>query len=102
VNLQPIIFSTSEGDIVEGFGPSLMDGNNRLVGDPAGQTWASMFFDYDYDNDQDLWIADDGDVLKIYRNDSSPEKVLFTPVAEEMGLDVSGQWRHLVLLLPHR
>ncbi|MAE80040.1 MAG: hypothetical protein CL695_00475 [Chloroflexi bacterium] len=96
-NLQPIIFSTSEGDIFEGFDPSLMDGNNRLVGDPAGQTWASMFFDYDDDNDQDLWIADDGDVLKIYRNDSSPEKVLFTPVAEEMGLDVSGQWMGFAL-----
>jgi hypothetical protein len=96
-NLQPIVFSTSKDDVFEGFDPSLTDANNRLVGDPAGQTWASMFFDYDDDNDQDLWIADDGDVLKIYRNDSSAEKVLFTPVAEEMGLNVSGQWMGFAL-----
>ncbi len=96
-NLQPVVFLNSEGDSFEGFDPSLTDANNRLVGDPAGQTWSSMFFDYDDDNDQDLWIADDGDVLKIYRNDSTTEKVLFTSVAEEMGLDISGQWMGFAL-----
>lgn len=96
-NLEPVIFSNSDGDQYEGFDPALADANNRLVGDPAGQTWASMFFDYDNDNDQDLWIADDGDVLKIYRNDSSADGVVFTSVAEEMGLAISGQWMGFAL-----
>ncbi len=88
----PITFSSVDGRTLVGFDQSLVDGNNRLAGDPAGQTWASMFFDYDNDGDPDLWIADDGDVLKLYRNDSADGQIIFTAVQNELGIGMSGQW----------
>ena len=54
-----------------GFDPQFVDDNGNLVGDPTGQTLALMFFDYDSDGDPDIWQADDGDLLKVYRNDST-------------------------------
>ncbi len=88
----PITFSSVDGRAIVGFDASLIDGNNRIAGDPAGQTWASMFFDYDNDGDQDLWVADDGDVLKLYRNDTEGGEITFTPVWDQLGIGMSGQW----------
>ena len=45
------------------------------VGEPTGQTHAVLFFDQDDDGDPDLWVANDGDRLHVYRNDSSPGRI---------------------------
>ena len=74
----------------EGFDAMYLDANGNIVGDPAGQTWAMLFFDHDDDGDQDLWLVDDGDRTKVFRNDSTEEEFLFTNVAREMGIDTSG------------
>ena len=52
--------------------PSVTDKLGNRVGDPTGQTHAVLFFDYDDDGDPDLWVANDGDRLHLYRNDSTP------------------------------
>ena len=59
------------GEWIEGYDPRLADRDRNRVGDPVGQTWATLFFDYDDDGDPDLWVADDGDRFKLYRNDST-------------------------------
>lgn len=93
----PITFPGPDGTPLQGFDVTLVDGNGRIAGDPAGQTWASLFFDYDDDGDPDLWIADDGDRLKLYRNDTAGGAISFTPVEDEMGIGVSGQWMGFAL-----
>ena len=94
----PITFTDPEtGEEYEGYGPDDgTDKNGNRVGDPAGQTWAVQFFDLDDDGDQDLWVADDGDRLKVYRNDSTEESFKFTPIGRQMGLE-SGQWMGFAL-----
>ena len=49
-------------------------------------------FDHDSDGDLDLWVGDDGDRLKVYRNDSNPAGITFTPIEELLGIDQMGQW----------
>ena len=85
------------GEWIEGYDPRLADRNGNRVGDPVGQTWASLFFDYDDDGDPDLWVADDGDRFKLYRNDSTADGIKFTDVAGEMGIDRVGQWMGFAL-----
>ena len=85
------------GEWLEGYDPRLADRAGNRVGDPVGQTWATLFFDYDSDGDPDLWVADDGDTFKLYRNDSTPDGVKFADVASEMGLDRVGQWMGFAL-----
>ena len=80
------------GRLYEGYDPELRDGAGSRAGDPAGQSRAVLFFDYDDDGDQDLWVADDGDRLKVYRNDSTPGNFLFTAVGRAMGVDMAGAW----------
>ncbi len=90
---EPITFgSPSSGAMYEGYDPDLRDAAGNRVGDASGQTWGVLFYDYDDDGDPDLWVADDGDRLKVYRNESSPGSVRFVPVARRMGLDKSGAW----------
>ena len=98
-NGEPIVFGnpSSEGSVYEGYDPRLSDAAGNRVGDPSGQTWGVLFYDYDDDGDQDLWVADDGDRLKIYRNQSTPGSVKFVPVARRMGLDKSGAWMSFAL-----
>ena len=94
---KPITFTDPEtGEEFEGYDPSMTDKAGNRVGDPTGQTWALQFFDLDDDGDQDLWVADDGDVLKVYRNDSTRESIVFTPMGKEMGLE-SGAWMGFAL-----
>ena len=89
----PVVFSGDpSGAEYVGFDPTVEDEGGNLVGDPTGRTHGVMFFDYDDDRDPDLWVANDGDVLQVFRNDSTPDVVRFTPVAEEMGIDVVGNW----------
>ena len=95
---EPITFgSPSSGAMYEGYDPDLRDAAGNRVGDASGQTWGVLFYDYDDDGDPDLWVADDGDRLKVYRNESSPGSVRFVPVARRMGLDKSGAWMSFAL-----
>ena len=60
-------------------------------------TWATLFFDFDDDGDPDLWTADDGGPVRIYRNDTDDEGVRFTSVERPMGLDKRGNWMGFAL-----
>ena len=80
------------GEMTMGYDASLKDANGNRIGDPTGQTLASLFFDHDSDGDVDLWLADDGDVLKVYRNDTDGDDVVFVSIGEEMGVDSVGAW----------
>ncbi|MCH7970663.1 MAG: VCBS repeat-containing protein [Chloroflexi bacterium] len=93
----PITFPRPGGEPIEGFDISVVDANGNVVGDPAGQTWATMFFDHDSDGDLDLWVADDGDRLKVYRNDSTANGISFTSIEEQLGIDQMGQWMGFAL-----
>ena len=76
----------------QGYDPNLIDRKNNKVGDPSGQTLASMFWDHDQDNDIDLWISDDGDRLKVYENNSTKEDIKFDLISRELGIDKVGAW----------
>ena len=90
---QPVLFEDPEtGEEYEGWDPGESDRQGNQVGEPTGQTHAILFFDYDDDGDPDLWLANDGDRLHIYRNDSSPGSIRFTPVAGALDLDRVGSW----------
>ena len=80
------------GEMTRGYDPTLTDANGNRIGDPTGQTLASLFFDHDSDGDLDLWLADDGDTLKVYRNDTDGSAVKFTSIESEMGVDSVGAW----------
>ena len=88
----PIKFPRPGGASLEGFDTNMVDGEGNVVGDPAGQTWATAMFDHDSDGDLDLWVGDDGDRLKVYRNDSTDDGMVFTPIAKQLGIDQVGQW----------
>ena len=90
---EPILYKDLEtGEEYEGYDPAQKDATGQRVGDPTGQTHSVLFFDYDGDLDQDLWVANDGDRLQLYRNDSSESLIKFTSVSEEMGIDKLGAW----------
>ena len=76
----------------EGYDPAFKDINEKKVGDPTGQTLAAVFWDHDLDSDVDLWISDDGDRLKVYRNDSDSQRIKFTLISRELGIDKVGAW----------
>ena len=80
------------GVVTRGYDPTVRDVMGNVVGDPTGQTLSTLFFDHDDDGDPDLWIADDGDTIKVYRNDSSDGAIRFTPIEDEMGIDDVGAW----------
>ena len=90
---EPILFTDPEtGREYEGYDPAITDAGGNRVADPSGRTHAVLFFDHDDDADPDLWVANDGHRPYVFRNDSSPGDVRFTPVAEAMGIDKSGNW----------
>ena len=60
-------------------------------------TWATLFFDFDDDGDPDLWTADDGGPVSIYRNDTDEDGVSFLAVERPMGLDKRGNWMGFAL-----
>ena len=93
-----IFFEDPEtGEKYEGYDPTSKDQLGNIVGEPTGQTHAVMFFDYDDDGDADLWVANDGDRLHVYRNDSTPGDIRFTPVERAMGIDKVGAWMGFAL-----
>ena len=89
----PVLFKDRDtGAEFQGYDPSRKDRLGNRIGDPTGRTLAVLFFDYDNDGDQDLWVADDGDRMHLYRNDSPEGAVYFTPVSDEMGINAFGNW----------
>ena len=94
----PVLFEDPEtGDRYEGYDPTITDRGGNRVGEPTAQTHAVLFFDNDDDGDPDLWVANDGDRLLVYRNDSTPENIRFTSVAGAMGIDKLGAWMGFAL-----
>ena len=90
---RPITFADPDtGERFEGYDPTKTDRLGNRVGEPTGQTHAALFFDYDDDGDPDLFVANDGDRLQAYRNDTDGGRVRFTPVAKHMGIDQVGSW----------
>ena len=88
----PLTFTDDAGTVYEGYDPSLTDKAGNRVGDPAGSTHGAVFFDYNEDMLPDLWIANDGDFIELYRNQSSPGEIRFESVAREMGFARVGNW----------
>ncbi|MDP6401961.1 MAG: CRTAC1 family protein [SAR202 cluster bacterium] len=90
---RPILFEDPEtGEQYEGYDPGVTDRLGNRVGEPTGQTHAVLFFDYDDDRDPDIWVANDGDRLHLYRNDSTPGNIRFTAVERAIGIDKVGAW----------
>ena len=90
---QPILFRDPEsGRTFEGYDPGVVDAAGNRVGEPTGQTHSVLFFDHDDDGDPDLWVANDGDRLHVYRNDSAGGVVRFTEITRAMGIDKVGAW----------
>ncbi len=85
------------GEVASGYNPYLLDLAGERVGEPTGQTLAVLFFDHDNDGDPDLWLADDGSRLKVFRNDSTPSDVKFTQISRAMGIDRVGAWMGFAL-----
>ena len=77
--------------------PVLVEQAGNPVGEPSGRTHAVLFFDHDDDGDPDLWVASDGDRLRVYRNDSSPGRPRFAPVARDLGVDRIGNWSDIAV-----
>ena len=95
---EPItFFDPATGQSVEGYDPSRRDAANNFIGEPTGQTLSAMFFDHDNDGDSDLWVADDGDTLKIFRNDSTPGLPRLVSIGEQAGVDKVGAWMGFAL-----
>ena len=92
-NSKPILFEDpSNNSWYEGWDPTWTDEQGNQIGEPTYQTHSSMFFDYDDDSDPDLFIASDGDIFRIYRNDTDSENIKFTEVSRVLGLDKVGAW----------
>ena len=89
----PVLFRDPDtGAEYEGYDPTVLDAAGSRAGDPSGRTHAVLFFDHDDDGDPDLWVANDGHRPYVFRNDSTPGRARFTPLAEAMGIDKSGNW----------
>ncbi len=94
----PITFLDPDTGLrIEGYDPTQVDAGGNNIGEPTGQTLSAVFFDHDDDGDPDLWVADDGDRLKIYRNDTIGNVPMFTSIGHATGLDKAGAWMGFAL-----
>ncbi len=90
---EPVLFTDPQtGNEYQGYDPTRVDRLGMRIGEPTGRTLAILFFDYDNDGDQDLWVADDGDRLHLYRNDTDDRDIRFSSVAGDIGIDAVGNW----------
>lgn len=55
------------------------------IDDPL-ESWTAMPIDYDYDGDWDIYVANDGGLNRLYRNDN----MLFVDIAADFGMDDPG------------
>ena len=76
----------------QGYDPNLLDSNGNRIGEPTGQTHAVLLFDHDNDRDQDLWVANDGDRLRVYENISANGNLNFIEVGPKLHVDQMGSW----------
>lgn len=76
----------------QGYDPNLLDADGNRIGEPTGQTHAVLLFDHDNDGDQDLWVANDGDRIRVYENISAGGNLDFIEVGSELGVDQMGSW----------
>jgi hypothetical protein len=68
----------------------LLDARGNIVGDPAGNTLAATFFDYNDDGRVDLLVGDDvPGRIRLYENSGGGQ---FRDVSEQVGLGVAGAW----------
>ena len=89
----PVLFQDPDtGAEFEGYDPTILDADGNRVADPSGRTHAALFFDHDDDGDPDLWAANDGHRVYVFRNDTANGEIRFTDIAEDMGVDKSGNW----------
>ncbi len=90
---EPIVFKDAASQIsYEGYDPNAEDASGDPIGDPTGRTHSVLFMDIDGDGDQDLWLANDGDRLHLFRNDSTKSSVLFTSITSEIEGGKVGNW----------
>jgi hypothetical protein len=92
-----VFFEEDNGEMYQGYDPSMVDIQGNRIGDPTGQTHAVLFFDYDEDGDPDLWVANDGDRLHVYRNDSTRDEIKFTSVSQDSSIGKAGAWMGFAL-----
>ena len=90
---EPIVFKDAASQrSYEGYDPNAEDASGDPIGDPTGRTHSVLFMDIDGDGDQDLWLANDGDRLHLFRNDSTKSSVLFTSITSEIEGGKVGNW----------
>ena len=90
---EPLLFTDPEtGRSYQGYDPTLKDARGNTVGDPTGRAHAVLFFDHDDDGDPDIWLSNDGDRLRVFRNDSVLGDVKFLEITDEMGIGLVGDW----------
>ncbi|MEE2884207.1 MAG: FG-GAP-like repeat-containing protein [Chloroflexota bacterium] len=93
INGEPIMFNDPlTQNTFEGYDPTSQDAEGFRVGDPTSRTHAVMFFDHDNDGDPDLWLANDGDYIKTFRNDSERGIPLFTNITTAIDAFKVGNW----------
>ena len=80
------------GEEFVGYDPTKLDGRGNQIGEPTGQTHSVLFMDYDKDGDQDIWIANDGDRIHLFRNDSVLNNIEFKDISALTGIDIVGAW----------
>lgn len=86
---------TPEGEKQYGWRPDLFDSKGRVVGDPAGNTLAAAFFDYNSDGLLDLVTADDvPGRIRLYQNLGD---FRFRQVSDENDFGVAGAWMGLAI-----
>lgn len=92
---KPEFVYMKSGEKQYGWREDLKDSRGNVVGDPAGNTLAAAFFDYDGDGQVDLATADDiPGRIRLYRNLGN---FRFSEVSEEEGMGISGAWMGIAI-----
>lgn len=81
---------TPEGTKQYGWSPGVRDSQDRIVGDPAGNTLAAAFFDYTNDGLSDLLTADDiPGRIRLFENLGN---FRFRHASDEHDFGIAGAW----------
>ncbi|HEV8601683.1 MAG TPA: VCBS repeat-containing protein, partial [Patescibacteria group bacterium] len=86
---------TLQGQKQFGYDKNLKDSKGRVVGDPAGNTLACAFFDYNDDGLVDLVTADDiPGRIRLYKNLGNFK---FAQVSDENDMGTAGAWMGIAI-----